>query len=58
MLSRVRALRGLCVLRPFNAKKIEQHLSQELREELERLQELDDETHLRFAATYGQDPQE
>ena len=48
MLSRIRALDGLCILRPFTATKIEQRLSQELRTELERLQILDDETHRVF----------
>lgn len=53
MLSRVRGLAGLCILRPFNANKIEQRLSQELRTELDRLQELDDETRRHFPTTYG-----
>ncbi|KAE9388261.1 hypothetical protein BT96DRAFT_836495 [Gymnopus androsaceus JB14] len=36
MLSRVRSLKGLCILRPFNLSKIKNHISQELRCELER----------------------
>ena len=44
MLSRVRSLNGLCILRPFNPNKIEQRLSQELRTELDRLQQLHDQT--------------
>ena len=41
MLSRVRTLKGLAILRPFKAGKITQRLSQELREELDRLNSLD-----------------
>ncbi|KAJ7241208.1 hypothetical protein B0H12DRAFT_986618, partial [Mycena haematopus] len=33
MLSRVRSLKGLCVLRPFALNRIQNHISQELREE-------------------------
>nr|GAT48229.1 ATP-dependent DNA helicase [Mycena chlorophos] len=40
MLSRVRSLKGLCILRPFNLKIIQNHISQELREELERTDRL------------------
>ncbi|TRM56484.1 hypothetical protein BD626DRAFT_357201, partial [Schizophyllum amplum] len=36
MLSRVRSLKGLCILRPFNISKIKTHISQELRHELKR----------------------
>jgi hypothetical protein len=36
MLSRVRSLSGLCILRPFNLDRIQNHISQELREELKR----------------------
>ncbi|KAJ7074949.1 hypothetical protein B0H15DRAFT_765529, partial [Mycena belliarum] len=34
MLSRVRSLKGLCILRPFRLDRIQNHISQELREEL------------------------
>ncbi|KAJ6568520.1 hypothetical protein B0H19DRAFT_875301, partial [Mycena capillaripes] len=34
MLSRVRSLSGLCILCPFNLDRIQNHISQELREEL------------------------
>ena len=37
MLSRVRSMKGLAILRPFSDRKILQRLSQELREELTRL---------------------
>lgn len=53
MLSRVRALEGLAILRPFKAAKIEQRLSQELRTELERLEEMDIHTRTRFPSTFG-----
>ena len=56
MLSRVRALRGLCILRPFKAKKIEQRLSQELRDELDRLQRMDDHTRREFHSVFGEHP--
>jgi hypothetical protein len=36
MLSRVRSLKGLCILRPFRLDRIQNHISQELREELKR----------------------
>ncbi|KAJ7218928.1 hypothetical protein C8J57DRAFT_993435, partial [Mycena rebaudengoi] len=36
MLSRVRSLQGLCILRPFGLVRIQNHISQELREELKR----------------------
>ncbi|KAJ6505645.1 hypothetical protein C8R47DRAFT_920325, partial [Mycena vitilis] len=32
MLSRVRSLKGLCILRPFRLDRIQNHISQELRE--------------------------
>ena len=48
MLSRVRSLDGLTVLRPFRRQKIYQRLQQELREELERLEHLDHETKTRY----------
>lgn len=53
MLSRVRALSGLAILRLFNVAKIEQRLSQELCTELQRLKTLDASTHLEFTSTYG-----
>ncbi|KAJ7775634.1 hypothetical protein DFH07DRAFT_722880, partial [Mycena maculata] len=34
MLSRVRTFEGLCILRPFRLDRIQNHISQELREEL------------------------
>jgi hypothetical protein len=37
MLSRVRSLKGLCILRPFTLDRIKNHISQELRQELERV---------------------
>ncbi|THU86718.1 hypothetical protein K435DRAFT_611833, partial [Dendrothele bispora CBS 962.96] len=40
MLSRVRSLKGLCILRPFNITRIQNHISQELREELRRTEQL------------------
>ncbi|KAJ6465352.1 hypothetical protein C8R45DRAFT_424089 [Mycena sanguinolenta] len=36
MLSRVRSLKGLAVLRPFRLDRVQNHISQELREELRR----------------------
>ncbi|KAI0722568.1 hypothetical protein C8Q76DRAFT_793606 [Earliella scabrosa] len=48
MLSRVRNLDGLAILRPFPRQKIYQRLPQELREELGRLERLDHETTLRY----------
>ena len=36
MLSRVRTLQGLCILRPYRLDRIQNHISQELRAELER----------------------
>ena len=44
MLSRVRTFEGLCILRPFRLDRIQNHISQELREELRR-------TELRAAET-------
>ena len=44
MLSRVRSLGGLAVLRPFSSHKILSRLSQELRDELDRLDRLDVKT--------------
>ena len=53
MLSRLRALDGLVILRPFNSAKLEQRLSQELRKELKRLDELDATTRTNFVSTFG-----
>ncbi|KAJ7031473.1 hypothetical protein C8F04DRAFT_1041409, partial [Mycena alexandri] len=36
MLSRVRTFEGLCILRPFQLDRVQNHISQELREELKR----------------------
>ncbi|KAJ6529962.1 hypothetical protein DFH09DRAFT_811272, partial [Mycena vulgaris] len=36
MLSRVRSLHGLCILRPFQLRHIRNHISEELRNELKR----------------------
>ena len=44
MLSRVRSLEGLAILRPFKASKINQRLSEELRNELRRVESLDIQT--------------
>lgn len=44
MLSRVKSLDGLAIFEPFQPKKIEQHVSEELRKELTRLEELDCQT--------------
>ena len=52
MLSRVRALEGLHILRPFKVIKIEQRLSQELRNELSRLDDLDAETRRKFTSSF------
>ena len=52
MLSRVKAINGLAILRPFNSTKIEQRLSQELRTELSRLEELDKETLANYISAY------
>ena len=41
MLSRVRSLKGVAVLRPFRPTKIENNISQELRTELDCLDQLD-----------------
>ena len=53
MLSRVKTLDGLAILRPFKAEKIEQRLSQELRTELERLDNLNTETRRKFPSTFA-----
>nr|GAT47507.1 ATP-dependent DNA helicase [Mycena chlorophos] len=44
MLSRLRSLKGLCILRPFRLSVIKNHISQELRQELERTERLAKET--------------
>jgi hypothetical protein len=49
MLSRVKSLAGLAVLSDFPPKFLEQHLSEELRNEFKRLAELDEQT----LAAYG-----
>jgi hypothetical protein len=36
MLSRVRKLDGLCILRPFSLDRIQNHISEEVRNELKR----------------------
>lgn len=36
MLSRVKSREGLCILRPFNLKKIQNHIAEELRNEMKR----------------------
>ncbi|OJT07088.1 ATP-dependent DNA helicase PIF1 [Trametes pubescens] len=48
MLSRVRSLQGLLILRPFSVSKLCGRLSQELREELGRIDKLADETAARY----------
>jgi hypothetical protein len=49
MLSRVTSMEGLLILRPFPASKITQRMSQELRDELARLDRLDTESRTRFS---------
>ncbi|KAI0359119.1 hypothetical protein OH77DRAFT_1371632, partial [Trametes cingulata] len=44
MLSRVRTLNGLLILRPFSVAKLNSRLSQELREEFARIDYLDELT--------------
>ena len=51
MLSRVRRMSGLAILRPFPEKKVTQRLSQELRAELLRLDELDRTTTHAYEAS-------
>ena len=48
MLSRLRSMSGLAILRPFPERKLTQRLSQELREELIRLNNLDEQTRLAY----------
>ena len=52
MLSRVRSLTGLAVLRPFRVSKVIQRLSQELRTELRRLEYLDHQTQLSHTSIF------
>ncbi|KAJ3992184.1 hypothetical protein F5050DRAFT_1546078, partial [Lentinula boryana] len=40
MLSHVRSLKGLCILCPFNLKKIQNHISEELHMEMDRTENL------------------
>jgi hypothetical protein len=44
MLSRVKSLKGLCILRPFRLEAIQKHISEELRQELARTEELEKHT--------------
>ncbi len=48
MLSRVRTMNGLAILRPFRRSKIEARLSQQLRDEFNRLEEQDKKTRLAY----------
>jgi hypothetical protein len=41
MLSRIKSLKGLCILRPFRLETIQKHISEELRDELTRMEELE-----------------
>ena len=58
MLSRVRSLRGLMLLRPFGASKVCGRLSQELRDEFRRISRLDQATKARFEARTGRNTSE
>ena len=40
ILSRVKSMKGLCILRPFRLSTIQNHISEELRNELDRTNEL------------------
>jgi hypothetical protein len=44
MLSRIKPLKGLCILRPFRLETIKKHISEELRDELTRTEELEKHT--------------
>ncbi|KAJ6481023.1 hypothetical protein C8R45DRAFT_760952, partial [Mycena sanguinolenta] len=44
MLSRLKSLKGLCILRPFRLSTIQTHISEELRDELDRTDELERHT--------------
>ncbi len=48
MLSRVRTLDGLIILRPFSVAKLCNRLSQEMRDEFTRIDRLDEATRVRF----------
>jgi hypothetical protein len=48
MLSRVKSLQGLAVLRDFHPKKLEERLSEELRNEFKRFALLDEQTFERY----------
>ncbi len=50
MLSRVKSLRGIAILRPFSPEKLQAHISEELRVELRRLERLDQDTARAHAA--------
>lgn len=50
MLSRVRSMEGLLIMRPFSHAKICTRLSQELRDELRRIDMLDEMTRVRYAS--------
>lgn len=45
MLSRVRTMKGLAILHPFKARKIEERIAEDLRDEFSRLEECDRDTH-------------
>lgn len=51
MLSRVKTLDGLAILRPFLSKTITQPLHHEFKDEFKRLAELAEKTRLRFEAS-------
>ncbi|KAL1684487.1 hypothetical protein GGG16DRAFT_68211 [Schizophyllum commune] len=53
MLSRVRSLKGLCILRPFNISRIKTHISEELRQELKRTDDLSNLTAVRAETHLG-----
>ena len=56
MLSRVRTLTGLAILRPFKSGKLNQRLSQELRNELQRLEDLDRLTRRNYESSFSNVP--
>ena len=53
MLSRLRSMSGLAILRPFPENKLTQRLSQELRDELRRLDNLDKQTERAYDRNPG-----
>ncbi len=53
MLSRVRSLSGLAILRTFSPSRIQQRASEELRDELVRLAELDEQTTRAYEHALG-----